>query len=48
MTEIKISLDNEKKTNFKKEVINFFKDLLIIIIIVLIIRAFFVAPFQIK
>ncbi len=38
----------EKKETKKEQIISFFKDLLIIFLIVILIRAFFIAPFQIK
>ena len=37
-----------KETNYKKEIIDFIKDLIIIIVIVLIIRTFIAEPFQIS
>ncbi len=40
--------DKKEKTSFLWEIIDFFKDLAIIIVIVLIIRTFFVIPFQIN
>ncbi len=41
------SQNNQQKT-FRQEVIEFFKDLIIIIIIVLIVRTFLILPFQIS
>ena len=38
----------EKKETKKQQIISFIKDLWIILIIVLVIRAFFIAPFQIN
>jgi signal peptidase I len=42
------NLPVEEKRNFKKEFLDFFKDLIIILIIVYIIRSFFILPFQIN
>jgi signal peptidase I len=42
------SLENKDNSNFKKELISFLKDLIIIIFIVFVIRTFFVLPFQIS
>lgn len=39
---------SEQQLNFKQEVIDFFKDLIIIIAIVLVVRTFLILPFQIS
>lgn len=39
---------SEQELNFKQEVIDFFKDLIIIIAIVLVVRTFLILPFQIS
>ncbi len=48
MVNVIISTEEEKKESKKQQIISFVKDLLIIFIIVLVIRAFFIAPFQIN
>lgn len=44
----KLENNNENEWNFFKELIKFFKDLIVIIIIVLVIRTFLILPFQIS
>jgi hypothetical protein len=43
-----VNSENKDNSNFKKELISFLKDLVIIIFIVFVIRTFFVLPFQIS
>ncbi len=40
--------EERNKVNFLKEILSFLKDLWIVILVVLIIRAFFIAPFEIN
>jgi len=47
-TEVNTENKNEETKNFSWEVVDFFKDLVIILLIVFIIRTFLVMPFQIN
>jgi signal peptidase I len=42
------NIENKDNSNFKKELLSFLKDLVVIVIIVFIIRTFFILPFQIS
>lgn len=43
-----VELENKSKRNLKNEFFNFLKDLIIIVVVVLVIRNFFILPFQIS
>ena len=47
-TPTSINLEPKKENSLTKEVKDFLKDLIIIVVVVLIIRTFFILPFQIS